>query len=328
MSNVGMAMAPSRNMSNIRPDLKQAQEVYEKMKTEMPEEQDKTRSMLTGNFDDWLKLLVATVKYQDPTDPMDTSEMAAQMTSFGQLDAMIRMENELKKSSALQADSQLLEASSQIDRMMEFSGNKFSFTKDQTSEINFIPPAGSKSCSLIISDEQNRVVASQTIETKPEEKNSFKWDGKLRDGTKAEYGRYQIKVVPFDENKKILVNPKTKRDYEVATSIKDIAKSGIREKGMPMIVLGDEGGASYPLGSMIAIHANQQKSPTLPTAENNNSSDRSESESQSATTQESASENTATAQPQVDNAQVTQAPTQQNVIENVPVDQILNNLAS
>ncbi|MGI4850471.1 MAG: flagellar hook assembly protein FlgD [Janthinobacterium lividum] len=350
MPNAGPVVAPPRNTSNIRPDIKRAEEAYEKMKTEVPGEQDKTKAMLTGNFDDWVKLLVATIKYQDPTDPMDTSEMAAQMTAFGQLNAMMEMREELKKASALQADSQLLEASSQIDRMMEFNGNKFSFTKDQASEINFTPPAESKFCSLIISDDQNRVVDTRTIETKAEEKNSFKWDGKLRDGKTAGYGSYQIKVVPFDENKQILMNPKTKKDYDIATTIKDIAKSGIREKGMPMIVLGGEGGASYPLGSMMAIHANQEK--TFSPVETKNDDDlANKSEEQRA--KELASENPPVTQAPVEDAQVNQVPLEQlqpnppiatqnitpqpvqtttiipqNMSEGVSIDGVLNNLAS
>lgn len=55
------------------------------------------------NYDSFLQLLVAQMKNQDPTDPMDASEQMSQLASFSQVEQTIQTNAHLK--SMLQAEA-------------------------------------------------------------------------------------------------------------------------------------------------------------------------------------------------------------------------------
>ena len=55
------------------------------------------------NYDSFLKLLIAQMKNQDPTSPMDASEQISQLASFSQVEQTIQTNNHLK--SMLQAEA-------------------------------------------------------------------------------------------------------------------------------------------------------------------------------------------------------------------------------
>jgi flagellar basal-body rod modification protein FlgD len=62
---------------------------------------DQTNASL--NYDSFLKLLIAQMKNQDPTDPMDASEQISQLASFSQVEQTIQTNTHLK--SMLQAEA-------------------------------------------------------------------------------------------------------------------------------------------------------------------------------------------------------------------------------
>lgn len=55
------------------------------------------------NYDSFLQLLIAQMKNQDPTDPMDASEQISQLASFSQVEQTIQTNTHLK--SMLQAEA-------------------------------------------------------------------------------------------------------------------------------------------------------------------------------------------------------------------------------
>lgn len=55
------------------------------------------------NYDSFLKLLIAQMKNQDPTDPMDAGEQMSQLASFSQVEQTIKTNSHLK--SLLQAEA-------------------------------------------------------------------------------------------------------------------------------------------------------------------------------------------------------------------------------
>lgn len=55
------------------------------------------------NYDSFLKLLIAQMKNQDPTEPMDASQQMSQLASFSQVEQTIKTNTHLK--SMLQAEA-------------------------------------------------------------------------------------------------------------------------------------------------------------------------------------------------------------------------------
>ncbi|MFP5076328.1 flagellar hook assembly protein FlgD [Rhizobium sp. YIM 134829] len=69
----------------------------------------KAASKATLNYDSFLKLLVAQLKNQDPTQPMDSAQQMAQLASFSQVEQTIKtnsnLENLLQRTSLSEANA-------------------------------------------------------------------------------------------------------------------------------------------------------------------------------------------------------------------------------
>lgn len=74
------------------------------------------QSKATMNYDNFLQLLIAQMKNQDPTDPMDASEQVAQLATFSQVEQTIQTNTKLD---TLLASSSLTQASSYVGKYME-----------------------------------------------------------------------------------------------------------------------------------------------------------------------------------------------------------------
>jgi flagellar basal-body rod modification protein FlgD len=69
----------------------------------------KAAGKATLNYDSFLKLLVAQLKNQDPTQPMDSAQQMAQLASFSQVEQTIKtnsnLENLLQRTSLSEANA-------------------------------------------------------------------------------------------------------------------------------------------------------------------------------------------------------------------------------
>ncbi|NEJ69541.1 flagellar hook assembly protein FlgD [Rhizobium phaseoli] len=70
----------------------------------------------TLNYDNFLQLLIAQMKNQDPTDPVDASQQMSQLASFSQVEQTIQTNTKLD---TLLSSSSLTQASSYVGKYME-----------------------------------------------------------------------------------------------------------------------------------------------------------------------------------------------------------------
>ncbi|SIP99602.1 flagellar basal-body rod modification protein FlgD [Rhizobium sp. RU33A] len=75
------------------------------------------------DYDSFLKLLIAQMKNQDPTDPMDASEQVAQLATFSQVEQSIQMNSNLE---TLITGNALTNASSYIGKTITSADEKTS----------------------------------------------------------------------------------------------------------------------------------------------------------------------------------------------------------
>lgn len=195
---------------------------------------------LTENFDSFLTLLTTQLKYQDPTDPLKSSEFVNQLVQFSQVEQTIRGNKSLEQLIEIQSANQTTAALGYIGNQVEITGDLAPLV-DGNAEFSYTLPEKASSTTVVIRDEAGKVVYSTAGEIKTG-KHNFVWDGTINDGGTAEPGIYRITVAGKDAEGNLLSGITTTA-FGIVTGV-DSTQAGITL---------DLNGASAPLHSVLSV---------------------------------------------------------------------------
>ena len=145
---------------------------------------------------DFMTLLVAQIKNQDPMSPMDNAEFTSQITQFTMLDEMKAMNSKLEENLLVGQTINNTAMLGLVGKSVTVEGNKVWMTGDGPSEST-LAADGAGTVVVEITDDSGHVVASyrKTVERGL---NDITWDGHLENGDLAEAGNYSLSVKPGD----------------------------------------------------------------------------------------------------------------------------------
>ncbi len=152
--------------------------------------------------DDFMKLMSAQLKYQDPINPMKNQEMAAQLAQFSSLEQMMNVNQNLEKMAAGQKPSEHMIAATLIGKRITTDTMNISLEKDGQPEIPFKVPADAKQVNLAIVDAKGEIVRELELGEMKEGQQSVRWDGKSKSGMPQPKGEYTYKITGLDANGK------------------------------------------------------------------------------------------------------------------------------
>jgi flagellar basal-body rod modification protein FlgD len=161
-----------------------------------------TDSFASANGDlgknEFLQLLVAQLRNQDPLDPMKDADFIAQMSQFSSLEQLINMNDNLSNSMDLDyMTSQSISnsmATSLLGKTITANTNWVNYTGNEDVNINYSLAANASEVKISILNEDGAIVQVMYDENSQSGMNDLAWDGKYIDGTKAPIGNYQIQV--------------------------------------------------------------------------------------------------------------------------------------
>ncbi len=145
---------------------------------------------------DFMTLLVAQIKNQDPMSPMDNAQFTSQITQFTMLDEMKSMNARLEENLLVGQTINNTAMLGLVGKSVTVEGNKVWMTDGDPSE-SVLAADGSGTVVVEVTDDTGHVVATyrRSIERGL---NDVTWDGKLENGDLAEDGTYSISVTPGD----------------------------------------------------------------------------------------------------------------------------------
>ena len=94
---------------------------------------------LAQNFDDFIMLLVAQLKNQDPLDPISTNEFTNQIVQFASVEQAIATNTNLERMIALQRSNQITSAVGYLGKRIEAEGDTTALA-DGIAEWNYSLP--------------------------------------------------------------------------------------------------------------------------------------------------------------------------------------------
>lgn len=160
--------------------------------TNGPTPQSGSSAKLAADFDMFLKLLTTQLQYQDPLDPMDSSEYTQQLVSYSQVEQAIKQTEKLD-SVLDRLDLQgLTAATGYIGREVTVYQPTVALTEDGA---NWFYELGDEAAETTIKIYNSRGVLVHELDgTKTEGSHDFSWDGKDASGDKLPEGFYTMKV--------------------------------------------------------------------------------------------------------------------------------------
>lgn len=224
-----------------------------------------SNELILGKVDDWIKLLIATMKNQNPDEKIKATEISQQFNSFAQTMGTKNITDMLKDYMKVLGTNQVLQAASQLDKAVELKASHFYYNPQQPTQLNFMAPEGAVKAAVVITDEHNRTLKIVEADVVPG-KNSVVWDGIGIDGKKVNNGKYLFRVQAVDSNGKIMTAADGK-ELSLATTISGIATGSTVKDGQVYMTVG---GGDFIMSSLLSVQADstlisrQQQQKSMP----------------------------------------------------------------
>jgi flagellar basal-body rod modification protein FlgD len=146
------------------------------------------------NKDDFMKLFIAQLKYQDPLKPQDPSAMLDQLSQLSLVEQSYNSNTALTNLLAAQNNSISLTAVSFIGRDVKANGNALSFDGSSPSNLEFNLAVPSTTTQVSILDSAGRTVSTTDLGASSSGDNRFVWDGRDASGALLPAGAYSFTV--------------------------------------------------------------------------------------------------------------------------------------
>ncbi|MCV3269904.1 flagellar hook capping FlgD N-terminal domain-containing protein [Roseobacter sinensis] len=150
---------------------------------------EQSSAVISSDFETFLKMLTAQARYQDPLEPIDSSEYAAQLAQFSMVEQQV-LSNDLLEMLSTQLNAGNI---GQVASWIGMEARTAAAVPFDGSPLTVIPTtqAGSDQAILIAYNADGDEVSRQQISTEGE---PVEWTGRRADDTALPEGLYSFKV--------------------------------------------------------------------------------------------------------------------------------------
>ena len=152
--------------------------------------QNKSVFDIGETFDQFLTLLTAQLRYQDPLSPMESTEFTSQLVQFASVEQSIRINDQLETLIEMQRNDDSATALGYIGHTVEVPGNVVTL-KGGHAEIAYILDENARTTAISILDSAGQLVLAANGETVAG-KHHFVWNGTSNTGVQLPDGEYRI----------------------------------------------------------------------------------------------------------------------------------------
>lgn len=193
--------------------------------------------------DDFLKLLIAQLQNQDPLQPMDNQEFAAQLATFNSLGQLIEINEKLGAMNNGQGSVQQYNAASLIGKQISAAGNQVGVKDGATANIGYRLGANATKVVVTVFDANGEIVRRIDGGARNAGDQTLIWDGKDSAGKSVRAGVYGFEIAAVDASGKRVA---------AAGKLQGVV-TGVRLDGSePML---EVNGVDVPLSGVIAVRA-------------------------------------------------------------------------
>ncbi len=155
----------------------------------------------------FLTLLVAQMKNQDPTNPMDNSQLTSQLAQISTLNGIEQLNTTLGSISGQIDNSQQLQSASLIGRGVMVPGTTILSGSGTTTPFGVDLGQASTSTTATITDSTGKVIKTVELGALSAGAHTFTWDGTSVDGTAAGDGSYKVSISAVNGTTQLVAQP-------------------------------------------------------------------------------------------------------------------------
>lgn len=155
----------------------------------------------------FLTMLVTQLKNQDPTNPMDNSQLTTQLAQINTLSGIEKLNTTLGSISGQISTSQSLQSSTLIGHGVMVNGGQILVGNDTTTPFGVELASASTGASATIKDANGTVIDTVDLGALSAGVHTFSWDGKLTDGSVAPDGKYSVAIAASNGNTQLVAQP-------------------------------------------------------------------------------------------------------------------------
>lgn len=152
--------------------------------------------------DDFLKILIAQLQHQDPTNPMEGQEFAAQLAQFSSLEQLqnmnVNLESVMELNLALNRTINNTMATTFIGKEVRALGSRVVLEDEKAATLNYELALPASKVTVVIRDQNGNIVRTLELKDGQAGRRQLQWDGKDDNGQTLPAGQYQFGVVAED----------------------------------------------------------------------------------------------------------------------------------
>ena len=188
----------------------------------------------------FLELMVAQLKNQDPTQPLQSGEFLGQLAQFGTVSGIQQMQTSLSDLTTAMTSNQALMASGLVGRQVLVPGGVGMLSAGGSLNGSVTLGSSASNVGVTVSDAGGQVVRHIQLGQQAAGDVSFSWDGTTDSGTTAAPGVYTVKAQAYSGT----------NNYAVSTSVMNRVDS---------VTLGNGQGVTLNLAGIGAVSLSDVK---------------------------------------------------------------------
>ena len=195
--------------------------------------------------DDFLRLLTAQLKKQDPLHPMQSTDFVAQTAQFTSVEQLQNLNTTLQNLANHTGMNGAVSASALLGKTVSVNGSPLMLDGVASATLSYALPATASSVAVQVQDQSGKTVRTVYLGPQGLGAHQAAFDGKADDGSQLPFGAYTYSVAAADTAGKLVSG--------IATGAGTVTGIAV-DNGALMLLFGKQ---RVPLSSLVGIVAGQ-----------------------------------------------------------------------
>ncbi len=175
--------------------------------------------------ENFMKMLLAQLKMQNPLNPFDASTMMQQISQLTGLSASQKLADSVDALKGNLGTSQMLEATSLVGKNVQLSTDKLELADGREANGAVLVPPGVEAIDVSVTDSSGKILRTLKLHANSDGVMDFSWDGKDEAGAPLAPGFYQMSAVGHVGTEQ--VNVATAANFKVSSVALDRASGKV-----------------------------------------------------------------------------------------------------